>query len=106
MAKQAKVVAKRAKPAVKKVTVSPTYLRGTKHVDIPVHRIVDVLNMIEAHGHTKKFRTRAKAADVTMRLHPATVNFVKDFVANNDMHAHPVGKQVINSGGTYDCTSK
>jgi hypothetical protein len=106
VAKQAKAVAKRTRSAVKRVKVSPTYLRGTKHVDIPVHRIVDVLNMIEAHGHAKKFKARAKVADMTMRLHPTTVNFVKDFVANNDMHTHPVGKQVINSNGTYDCTSK
>jgi hypothetical protein len=89
---------KQAKP-------KPTYLKGTKHVPIPVHRVVDVLKMIDDHGHTKKFRRLAKAKGVVMGMHPKTVNFVKDFVAKNEMHEHPVGKQVVNSGGTYDCTS-
>jgi len=33
-----------------------------------------------------------------------THNFVKDFVADNAMHNDPVGKQVMNSGGSFDCT--
>jgi hypothetical protein len=83
----------------------PMYLKGTKPVHIPVHRVVDVLKMIDEHGHSKKFSEQAKEKDLVMGLHPDTVNFVKDFVADNDLHEHPVGKQVINSKGTYDCTS-
>jgi hypothetical protein len=89
---------------VKPAKVKPTYLKGTKHVNIPVHRVVDVLKMIDDHGHSEKFRKQAKAKGAVMRLHPKTVNFVKDFVANNNMHEHAVGKQVVNSNGSYDCT--
>ena len=71
---------------------------------IPVHRVMDVLKMIDERGHSDRFRRQAKAAGVVMALHPKTVNFVKDFVANNDMHDHAIGKQVNNSGGTFDCS--
>lgn len=88
----------------KREKVKPTYLKGTKAVNIPVHRVVDVLKMIHDHGHSNKFRRQAKSKGMVMKLHPKTVNFVKDFVANNNMHEHPVGKQVVNSAGTYDCS--
>ena len=100
MAKKAKKKAKVAKQAVPQ----PTYLTGEKPVNIPVHRVADVLKMIHDHGHTAKFKKQAKAADYAMSLHPATVNFVKDFVAKNAMHDDPIGKQVMNSGGNFDCT--
>jgi hypothetical protein len=102
MAKKAK--AAKAAKAAKKAKVTPTYLKGTKSVDIPTHRIAEVLAMIHEKGHTAKFRRQAKAAGVVMTLHPKTVNFVKDFVAKNEMHTHSVGKQVVNSDGTFSCT--
>jgi hypothetical protein len=88
----------------KKATRQPTYLKGKKPVQIPVHRVVDVLKMIDEHGHSKRFRRQAKTKGLKMGLHPDTVNFVKDFVAENSLHEHPVGKQVLNSNGSYDCT--
>jgi hypothetical protein len=83
----------------------PTYLKGKKPVSIPVHRVIDVLKMIDEHGHSEKFSSQAKKKGLAMGVHPDTVNFVKDFVAEHDLHEHPVGKQVINSNGSYDCTS-
>jgi hypothetical protein len=103
--KSKRASAKPAKRPVKLAKVEPTYLRGEDPVHIPVHRVMDVLKMIDDHGHSSKFKRQAKAAGVAMTLHPKTVNFVKDFVANNNMHAHAVGKQVVNSNGTYDCTN-
>lgn len=98
-------MAKRTKDTTTDRTkAGPTYLRGKKPVNIPVHRVVDVLKMIDEHGHSKKFQEQAKAAGLVMTVHPKTVNFVKDFVTANAMHEHPVGAQVSNSGGTYDCT--
>ena len=96
-------MAKKAK-AAKQAAPKPTYLTGKKPVDIPVHRVADVLKMIHQHGHSAKFKKHAKAAGHAMSLHPDTVNFVKDFVADNAMHNDPVGKQVMNSGGSFDCT--
>jgi hypothetical protein len=112
-----KAAARKAKPrrlktrstkrasARKAAKSKPTYLKGTKSVDIPAHRVADVIKMIHDHGHGAKFKRQATAAGISMSLPPKTVNFVKDFVANNAMHAHPVARQVINSDGSYDCTS-
>jgi hypothetical protein len=98
-----KGMAKKAKTG-KPNKPTPTYLKGTKSVDIPAHRVADVIAMIHQHGHGAKFKRQAKAAGVAMTLAPKTVNFVKDFVANNEMHTSSVGRQVINSGGSFDCT--
>jgi hypothetical protein len=99
MAKKAK-----AAKAAKKTMVTPTYLQGTKPVDIPLHRVAEVLSMIHDQGHIAKFKRQAKAAGVVMALDPKTVNFVKDFVARNQMHTHAVGRSVVNSDGTFSCT--
>lgn len=93
-----------SKAPAKKPKSAPTYLRGKKPVKISVHRVADVLAMIHDHGHTTKFKRQAKAAGLSMTLNPKTVNFVKDFVSNNAMHTHPIGKQVVNSDGSYSCT--
>jgi hypothetical protein len=98
-------MAKKAKPkaAKRESKPTPTYLRGTSSVNIPAHRVAEVLAMIHEHGHSQKFKRQAKAAGISMSLDPKTVNFVKDFVANNGMHTHRVGKQVVNSDGTFNC---
>ena len=80
----------------KKAKVTPTYLKGKKPVKIGMHHVLNVLKMIDDHGHTSKFKRQAKKAGAFMSVHPETVNFVKDFVASNDMHQHPVGRQVVN----------
>lgn len=87
----------------KKAKVRPAYMKAGKWTTLPLHRVVDVLQMIDERGHSKKFKRQAKAAAASIRLHAKTVNFVKDFVANNNMHDHPVGDQVNNSNGSYRC---
>jgi hypothetical protein len=83
---------------------TPTYLQDARSVDIPVHRVAEILATIHQQGHGDKFKRRAKAKNLSMTVNSETVNFVKDFMAENRMHAHRVGRQVINSGGTFDCT--
>jgi hypothetical protein len=109
MAKKAKT--RKASKSVKKAAKpkpTPTYLSGEKSVDIPVENVADILALIEKHGHTTTFKKKASAAGLTMSVHPSTVNFVKDFVANtgDTMHRLSVGRRAINSGGTFDCTKK
>jgi hypothetical protein len=119
MAKRAKKAKKTVKKSVKKTakkTVkkaakprpTPTYLPGESAVDIPVENVADILAMIEKHGHTATFKRKAKAAGLTLSVHPKTVNFVKDFLANtgDKMRGLAVGTRAINSGGTFDCTKR
>ena len=115
MAKRAKKAKKTAEKSVKKTVKkaakpkpTPTYLPGESPVDIPVENVADILAMIEKHGHSATFKRKAKAAGLTLRVHPKTVNFVKDFLANTGdrMQGLAVGRRAINSGGTFDCTKR
>ena len=87
----------------KRAKGKPTYLKGNDSVRIPVHRVIDVLKMLDEHGHLENFREQAENNKLVMTLPAETINFAKDFVADNSLHEHAVGKQVINSNGSYDC---
>ncbi len=92
-------------PKSKSPTAIPTprYMRGKKPKSISIHKIADVLAVIEKHGHGKKFKRQAKAAAHTIALHPKTVNFIKDFLADNNMYSDKIGRKAIDSDGDYDC---
>jgi hypothetical protein len=88
----------------KEAKVKPTYLTGKKPVKIQVHDVANILKMIDDHGHSAKFKRQAKKAGAFMMVDPDTVNFVKNFVADNNMHAHPVGKKVVNPAPAVGAT--
>jgi hypothetical protein len=101
MAKKAKKAKKTRK--AKKAAPTPTYLRGAKSVDIPAHQVAEILAVIHARGQTAKFKRQAKAAGLVVTVNPKTVNFVKDFLAQNEMHTLAAGARAINSAGTFNC---
>ena len=88
----AKILAKK----VKKAKVQPTYMTGKKPMKIGLHDVIRALKVIDDHGHMDKFTRAAKKQKAMMLVEPATVNFVKDFIVKNDMHAHPVGEHIVN----------
>jgi hypothetical protein len=98
-----KMKTKRARKAGPTKPPTPVYMRGTRSAKVSAHNIADVFAMIEKHGHGRKFRQQAKAGDHVVTLDPKTVNFVKDFVAKNGMHGDRIGKQIVNSGGSFNC---
>jgi hypothetical protein len=91
MAKKAK-----AKSKVKSVPVTPTYMTGTKPLKIALHDVIKALELISKRKRMGKFKTAAQENKAVMLVEPATVNFVKDFMADNGMHNHPIGKHIIN----------
>ncbi len=103
MAKKPKKTAKKSPKA--KVTKAPTprYMKGKKPRAVAFHKVANVLAVIEKHGHGRKFKRQTRAGEHTIILHPATVNFIKDFLAKNNMHTDPIGRKAITSGGDYDC---
>jgi hypothetical protein len=76
--------------------VKPTYMTGKKPMKIGLHDVIRALKVIDDHGHMAKFTRAAKKKKAMMLVEPATVNFVKDFIVKNDMHAHPLGKHIVN----------
>lgn len=103
MAKKSRKRVQKTGKAKATEVLTPRYMRGKKPKAISFHKIADVLAVIEQHGHGKKFKRQARAADHMMTLHPDTVNFIKDFLAKNKMHTHRLGRKAILSDGDYDC---
>jgi hypothetical protein len=103
MAKKPKAKPKKANKAKPAEAPKPRYMRGKTPKSIAFHKVADVLGVIAEHGHNKKLRRQMKAAGHTMTLHPKTVNFIKDFLAKNNMHTDPIGRKAITSDGDYDC---
>jgi hypothetical protein len=76
-----KAIAKKA--AVKKDTGSG----GTKRLKVPMHSVVHFVRMLHDEKHAAKFIKAARNSKAMVELHPSTVNFVKKYVANNNLHA-------------------
>lgn len=103
MAKKTKKTTKKTPKAQVKAAPTPRYMTGKKPRAVAFHKVADVLAVIEKHGHGKKFKRQIRAGEHAMILHPNTVNFIKDFLAKNNMHTDPIGQKAITSGGDYDC---
>jgi hypothetical protein len=79
----------------KQAKVKPTYLKGKEPITIGLHDVMKFARMIDEHGHAEKFEKACKKKKAFVSVHPDTVNFVKDFIADNKMHAHPIGKHIV-----------
>lgn len=77
--------------------VTPTYLQEGQTYTMGLHDIVRVVQVIEKYGHTAKFIRAAKAQQVGGTFDAKAVNFVKDFMVKQKMHADPVGKHIVNA---------
>src|SRR5262245_13783477 len=73
----------------------PVHLTGRKPVRISVAKVMKVLKMIDDNGHADRFQRASRKTLAYMTIHRDTVNFVKDFVANNNLHTHPLGARVV-----------
>jgi hypothetical protein len=71
-------------------------MKGTRPLKIALHDVIKVLDLISKRKCMTKFKAAARKNNAVMLVEPATVNFVKDFMASNAMHNHPIGKHVIN----------
>jgi len=93
----------------KRTTVKPTYMKGKRPLRIALHDVVRFVKMLDQKKHTKKFQTAAKRNKAYVKVHADTVNFVKDYVAKNKLHTHPIGKHIVNArammaaSDPYDC---
>jgi len=86
---------------------SPNYMRGRGSIKVPVHSVMDVLKEIDGLGHSDKFRQAAANNGAFVTLHPQTVNFIKDYLANNNLHQRSsVASDVVGAcpgGDPYSC---
>jgi hypothetical protein len=81
----------------KSTKVQPTHMTGTKPLKVALHDVVRAFQVIEEHKLTAKFVKAAKEKGAFVSVGADTVNFVKDFFADNGLHEHPIGKHIINA---------
>src|SRR4051794_16483951 len=81
----------------KSAKVKPTYMTRKKPITIGLHDVVRALEVIGDSKKMTKFVAEAKKKKAFVRVDADTVNFVKDFFANNGLHDHPVGKHIVNA---------
>jgi hypothetical protein len=62
-----------------------------------LHDVVRALKVIEENGDLKEFVRASKQIEASVLVDAETVNFVKDFMVENHLHAHPVGKHIVNA---------
>jgi hypothetical protein len=93
----------------KKAKVTPTYMEGKRPLRISLHDIARVMMMINQKKQMKRFQTAAKSKKAYVTVDADTVNFVKDYIVDNNLHNHPIGKHIVNAegmtapGDPYDC---
>lgn len=93
MAKKTKSNAQRAK----KERITPRYLREGQSYTLGLHDVARALKVIEDKGHMKKFMRASKKKSTSVAIDAKSVNFVKDFMVDNNMHQHPIGKHIVNA---------
>ena len=77
---------------------TPSRMKGTKPIKIHVHSVMEILDAIHELGHTEQFRQAAKEQGAYLSVHPQTVNFVKDYLAANDLHTkHAVARNIADA---------
>ena len=64
----------------------PSYMRGRRPVKIPLHSVMEVLQHLGELGHSEQFKKAAQDKGAFVTIHSATVNFVKDYLADNNLH--------------------
>jgi hypothetical protein len=88
-AKQKRVSSK----AVEQVT--PTYLAKGASVRMGLHDVIKAVKMIEKNGHLAKFTNRLRRAQAQVSVPADTVNLVKDFIVENEMHKTSMGEHIV-----------
>jgi hypothetical protein len=59
--------------------------------------VVRAIKVIEKHKHLNKFTEAAEKKKAKVRIDARSVNFVKDFMVQYNMHTDPVGRHIVNA---------
>jgi hypothetical protein len=92
--------ARKSKTAASKAKtnkVMPRYLKRGTSYKMGLHDVIRALKVIEENDHLDKFVRASKRINTSVLVDAKTVNFVKDFMVENKMHDHPVGKHIVNA---------
>jgi hypothetical protein len=57
-----------------------------KVLRVPMHSVVHFVRMLHDEKHAAKFVKAARDSNAVVTLHPDTINFVRNFVSDNQLH--------------------
>ncbi|GGI26900.1 hypothetical protein [Bradyrhizobium guangdongense] len=94
-------MAKKAKKASKAAKKSSS---TTKMLRVPLHSVVHFVRMLQDEKHAANFVKAARDSNAVVALHPATVDFVRNFVADKQLH-HAMVTKVVDPcpGDPFEC---
>lgn len=76
--------------------VTPTYMKGRRSIKIHLHSVMDVCKTIGELGHFDQLRKAAEETGAYVTLQPDTVNFIKKYLAENNLHEKSsVAREVV-----------
>lgn len=79
--------------------VTPIRLGDGQSLRMKLHDVIKIAKMVEKHGRLNKFTRKLKDAESEVLVPAATVNLVKDFVADNGLHQSAMGKHIVFGAG-------
>lgn len=65
----------------------PNYVKGQRSIKLHLHSVMDILHDIHEQGHAAQFKDAAAKAGAFLSVQPKTANFVKQYIADNKLHA-------------------
>jgi hypothetical protein len=74
-----------------------------KPAKVPLHTVMDALRTIHDNGDSDHFMQAASDAGAIVTIHPQTLNFVKGYIKDNNLAAHPATQKVVTCTHPYDC---
>jgi hypothetical protein len=90
-----------------KTKVRPTYQTKKGSVEVQMHAVMRTFEMMERHGKYDDFKSAVEKSNFPISVPPKTLNFVKKFVRDNEMHKDELGAKIINARQAtpdpYDC---
>ena len=74
-----------------------------KPAKVPLHTVMDALRTIHDKGNFDHFMTAAQQAGAVVTVHPKTLDFVKKYITDNNLHSHAATKNVVVCKQPYNC---
>lgn len=91
----------------KKHTVRPTYQTKNESVEVQMHAVMRTFEMMKKHGKYEDFKSAIEKKNLPVSVPPKTLNSIKKFVRDNEMHKDALGARIVNprlpTGDAHDC---
>lgn len=81
----------------------PPVSKTTRPAKVPLHTVMDALRTIHDKGDSDHFMKAAETAGAVVTVHPHTLDFVKKYIKDNNLHTHAATHNVVVCSQPYNC---